>query len=164
MAQPQPPIRATDEEARQVAQGLISAARFGSLAVIDAETGFPSVSRIALGPGPEGGLWTLLSGLSAHSRALRRDARAGLLLGEPGAKGDPLTHPRLSLQVKACALSPDDPRNAVARDRWLADHPKAKLYIDLPDFFFVEFRLLSGLLNGGFARAYRLSAEDLAEK
>ena len=164
MVPPRSPIRTTDDEARQLAHDLISAARHGSLAVIDPETGFPSVSRIALGPGPEGGLWALLSGLSAHSRALRHDTRAGLLLGEPGTKGDPLTHPRLSLQAEAHALPPDNPRGAVARDRWLADHPKARLYIDLPDFFFVEFRLLSGLLNGGFARAYRLSAEDLAQK
>jgi len=27
-----------------------------------------------------------------------------LLLGEPGPKGDPLTHPRLSLQVEAHAI------------------------------------------------------------
>lgn len=83
-------------------------------------------------------------------------------MGEPGAKGDPLTHPRLSLQAEALPLAADDPRRAAARARWLADHPKAKIYIDLGDFFFVEFRLIGGALNGGFGRAFRLRAEDLA--
>lgn len=155
------PIRPTDDEARALARGLIAAARFGALGVIDPATGFPAVTRVALGPGPEGGLYTLVSGLSAHSRALRTDPRVSLLVGEPGPKGDPLTHPRLSLQAEAAALPPDDPRDAALRARWLADHPKAKLYIDLPDFFFVEFRLIAGALNGGFGRAFRLSAADL---
>lgn len=161
-APPADPIRPTDDEARALARGLISGARFGALGVIDPETGFPAVTRIALGSGPEGGLWTLVSGLSAHARALRADPRVSVLVGEPGAKGDPLTHPRLSLQAEALPLAADDPRRAAARARWLADHPKAKIYIDLGDFFFVEFRLIGGALNGGFGRAFRLRAEDLA--
>lgn len=156
------PIRPTDDEARALARSLIAGAHFAALGVTDPETGFPAVTRIALGSGPEGGIWTLVSGLSAHSRALRADPRASLLVGEPGPKGDPLTHPRLSLQVMAEPLAPDDPRRAAARARWLADHPKAKLYIDLPDFFFVAFRPVSGALNGGFGRAFRLTPDDLA--
>ncbi|MEZ5685269.1 MAG: pyridoxamine 5'-phosphate oxidase family protein [Paracoccaceae bacterium] len=158
---PPDPIRPTDAEARALAQGLIAAARFGSLGTLDPETGHPMVTRVALGPGPAGGIFTLVSGLSAHSRALRADPRAGLLLGEPGAKGDPLTHPRLSLQVQARPVAPEAPDRAALRQRWLADHPKAKLYIDLPDFFFVELVPLGALLNGGFARAFRLTPEDL---
>lgn len=56
------PIRPTDDEARTLARGLIASARFGALGVIDPETGFPAVTRIALGSGPDGGLWTLVSG------------------------------------------------------------------------------------------------------
>ena len=154
------PIRETDDEARALARRLIEEARFGALAVLDPQTGFPAVSRVAVGPGPEGGLFTLISGLSAHSRALGQDPRAGLLLGEPG-NGDPLAHPRLSLQLRAHPLPDTDPRRAALRARWLADHPKAQIYIDLPDFLFVEFEILAGALNGGFARAYRLTADDL---
>lgn len=162
MTQPPDPIRATDDEARALARQLIAAARFGALGVIDPDTGHPHVSRIALGPGPEGGLWTLVSGLSLHSRALRQNPNAGLLLGEPGAKGDPLAHPRLSLAVRAHPLRPDAPEQPALRARWLADHPKAKLYLGLPDFFFLRFTILSGALNGGFARAYRLAPADMA--
>jgi putative heme iron utilization protein len=48
------------------------------------------------------------------------------------------------------------------RDAWLARHPKAKVYIDLPDFAFVRLVPRSALLNGGFARAFRLTPADLA--
>lgn len=161
MAQPPDPIRATDDEARALARQIIAQARYGALGVIDPDTGSPHVSRIALGPGPEGGLWTLVSGLSAHSRALRLNPSAGLLLGEPAAKGDPLAHPRLSLQVRAHPLPAHAPELPALRARWLEDHPKSKLYLDLPDFFFLRFEILSGALNGGFARAYRLAPADM---
>jgi len=155
------PIRPTDDEARDLARSLIAQARFAALGVIDPDTGFPSVTRIALGAGPQGGIWTLVSGLAAHSRALRNDPRAGLLIGEPGPKGDPLTHPRLSLQVQAQPVARADPRAAAARQRWLDEHPKSKLYIDLPDFFFIEFHPIAAALNGGFGRAFRLTPAEL---
>lgn len=159
---PKDPVQPADAEARSLARALIGSARFAALGVLDPATGFPAVSRIALGTTPEGGLCTLVSGLSAHSRALRADPRVSLLLGEPAAKGDPLAHPRLTLQARACPLDPAQPQDAALRAKWRADHPKSALYIALPDFFFVEFQLLTGALNGGFGRAFRLSAEDLA--
>lgn len=162
MALPPSPIRETDDAARDLARTLIAGARFGAIGTLSPETGAPIVTRIALGSGPDGGLWTLVSGLAQHARALRHDPRAGLLLGEPGPKGDPLTHPRLSLSVLAHPMAGDDPGHPALRQRWLADHPKAAVYIDLPDFFFIRFQILSGALNGGFARAYRLTPEDLA--
>jgi putative heme iron utilization protein len=53
-------------------------------------------------------------------------------------------------------------RFAALRAHWLATHPKSKLYIDLPDFTFFVLRPQSGALNGGFGRAWQLSAHDLA--
>ncbi|AQS49240.1 pyridoxamine 5-phosphate oxidase [Thioclava nitratireducens] len=164
MPQPTPttdPIRPTDDEARALAQRLIREARFGALGTLDPDTGAPVVTRVALGPGPQGELLIFVSSLAAHTTALLRDRRAGLLLGEPGPKGDPLTHPRLSLQVEAHAVERDNPAFPTMRDRWLADHPKSKLYIDLPDFFFFDLRPTSASLNGGFGRAFRLMPADL---
>jgi putative heme iron utilization protein len=50
------------------------------------------------------------------------------------------------------------PVHARIRTRFLNRHAKAKLYIDFPDFRF--FRLDSAIasLNGGFGRAYILTA------
>ena len=161
MTQPINPIRDLDPEARALAHDLIAGARHASLGTIDPDTGFPMVTRIALGTDPNGNLYTFVSGLSVHSRALRADPRASLLIGEPGAKGDPLTHPRLSLRANATLIPPSAPRTGALRAWWLASHPKSKIYIDLPDFFFVRFEPQDAMLNGGFARAYRLEAEDL---
>ncbi|MBN2741493.1 MAG: HugZ family protein [Rhodobacteraceae bacterium] len=155
------PIRPTSDEARALARTLITTATFGALAVNDAESGFPAVSRIAIGTAPGGEIVTLVSGLAAHTVALLADPRAGLLLGEPGEKGDPLTHPRLSLRIMAHQIRREDPRFAALRTHWLATHPKSKLYIDLPDFTFFVLRPQSGALNGGFGRAWQLSASDL---
>ncbi|MEX1662921.1 HugZ family protein [Thioclava sp. 15-R06ZXC-3] len=159
---PQSPIRPTDDDARTLARSLIAAATFGALAVNDANSGFPAVSRIAIGTTPGGEIATLVSGLAAHTGALLADPRAGLLLGEPGEKGDPLTHPRLSLRILADQIGRNETRFAALRAHWLATHPKSKLYIDLPDFTFFILRPQSGALNGGFGRAWQLSAHDLA--
>ncbi|MER5170513.1 pyridoxamine 5'-phosphate oxidase family protein [Thioclava sp. GXIMD2076] len=161
--QPVDPVHEADADSRALARKLIAQSQFAAIGTLDPQTGFPHVSRIAIGTGPQGGLWSLVSGISVHARALEADPRAGILIGIPGAKGDPLTHPRLSLQVEAIPLDRLDPRHPSLRDRWLADHPKSKLYIDLGDFHFIEFRILAAQLNGGFARSYRLTPADLVE-
>ncbi|WP_417809240.1 HugZ family protein [Thioclava sp.] len=155
------PIRPTNDEARKLARSLIAAATFGALAVNDGISGFPAVTRIATGTAPSGEILTLVSGLAAHTTALLADPRAGLLLGEPKEKGDPLTHSRLALRVMAHQIARDDPRFAALRTHWLESHPKSKLYIDLPDFIFFVLTPQSGALNGGFGRAWQLTASDL---
>jgi putative heme iron utilization protein len=154
------PIRPTDAEARALARTLVAEARFGALGVIHPDTGFPHVTRIAVGADPEGGPLTLISELSLHTRALKRQPRACLLVGEPDPRGDPLTHPRISLDVEAAFVS-RGPEHDRLRALWLARHPKAKLYVDFADFSFVRLQPLGAALNGGFGKAYQLGAEDL---
>ncbi len=158
------PIRPTDDEARSLARSLLAEARHAALAVLHPESGAPYVSRIALGQGPDGAPVTLVSTLALHTRALQADPRAALLVGEPGPKGDPLTHPRLSLEVSAAFVAPDDPDRAALRAKYLADHPKAKLYADFADFGFVRFTVAGAALNGGFGRAYLLTPDDLRSR
>ena len=153
------PMRRVDDEARALALRLMAEARFAALALV--AEGAPYVSRIAIGQGPEGAPVTLVSGLAAHTRALLADPRAALLLGEPGRKGDPLTWPRLSLSAAARFVARPSAEHDALRAGWLKRQPKAKLYVDLPDFRFVVFAPTGAMLNGGFGRAYRLTAEDL---
>lgn len=160
MAEPSP-IRPTDDEARALARNLLGAASFAALAVLTPGTGAPSVTRIAIGTDAAGMPLTLISSLSAHTRALRASPRAGLLVGEPGPKGDPLTHPRLSLDTEATFVDRTSPEHDTLRTRWLASHPKSKLYIDFADFSFVRFTPLGAALNGGFGRAFVLTPQDL---
>ncbi len=160
MAEPSP-IRPADDEARALARDLLAAARFAALAVLTPGSGAPSVTRIALGTDGDGLPLTLISALSAHTGALRADPRAGLLLGEPGPKGDPLAYPRLSLDTEAAFIDRAGAEHAALRARWLESHPKARLYIDFADFGFVRFRPLGAALNGGFGRAFVLTPADL---
>lgn len=150
------PVLPVDAEARALAQRLIKNARFGSLAVTDPETGAPVVTRVALVPGVDGVPLTLISTLSAHTNALDSNPTCSLLIGEPKAKGDPLTYPRLTYQARA------EPADKVAlKAHYLRHYPKAKLYFDFTDFRLVRFAPLGGFLNGGFGKAFRLESEDL---
>ena len=151
------PIRPTDDEARALARRLLEEATIAALAVLLPD-GSPQVSRIALGRDAGGMPLALLSDLSQHSRALKADPRASLLVGEPGPKGDPLTHPRLTLNVRAVPVT--EGREALIR-LWLDQHPKAAVYVGLPDFRFLRFEVSSAFLNGGFGRAFRLTPGDL---
>ena len=149
------PIRPTDDEARALAKDLMSGARFGALATL--RDGAPFVTRIALAP-ENGRLLTLVSDLAMHTKALRKDPACSLLIGEPGPKGDPLTHPRMTLQVTA-AFEEKSP--ALCRN-YLDFQPKAQLYIGFADFHLVRLTPNEAHLNGGFGKAFRLASEDLA--
>ncbi|MBL4916132.1 HugZ family protein [Szabonella alba] len=155
------PLRPADGEALDLTRRILREARFAALAWTDPETGTPGISRVALGLAPDGGPVTLISALAPHSAALHAHPACALLVGEPGAKGDPLTHPRLMIRAEATFVHKDDPARDALRAHWLADHPKSTLYIDFPDFAFVRLRPVSALLNAGFARAFRIGSDDL---
>ena len=153
------PVRPADDAARALARKIALAGRFGALGVIDPATGGPMVTRVAAlwDDGAEGpAALILVSDLSLHTAALGRNPACSLLLGEPGAKGDPLTHPRLTLMTRA---RPAD--KAALRAAWLAAHPKAALYYDFADFRLLRLVPHLAHLNGGFGRAWRLAPADL---
>jgi heme iron utilization protein len=157
---PQPdPHQPADDIARALAQSLLQQARHAALAVTDATTATPNISRIAILHTDQ--TLTLISTLSTHTAALTTDPACAFMVGEPGPKGDPLTHPRLMVQAIATILPHDHPDHQTNRANWLKAHPKAKLYIDFADFHFVRLTPTGALLNAGFGRAYRLTPEDL---
>lgn len=155
------PFHCATDDTRAQARALLGAARHGALAYLDPGTGTPGISRIAVGLDETGRPMTLISQLSGHHAGLRGHPVAALMVGEPGARGDPLTHPRLMLRIKAQFVERTDPARLALRDHWLAGHPKSALYIDFADFDLVRLDVLGGVLNGGFGRATRLAPEDL---
>ncbi|MEL7466435.1 MAG: DUF2470 domain-containing protein [Pseudomonadota bacterium] len=148
-----------DEAARRLAMGLIRTARFGALATIEPETGAPAASRTSLATLIDGRPVFLISRLSAHFGALEADARASLLIGEPGA-GDPLKHARLTLNGTASML--EGAEREAARRRYVDRHPYAAFYEGFADFAYWTLTPERGSLVGGFARAFHLGAADLA--
>jgi putative heme iron utilization protein len=153
------PFHPVDEEARTLARGLVDTAAFAALGVL--QDGQPAVTRIAFATTPEGAPLTLISDLSTHTAALRSHPVCSLLVGEPGDKGDPLTHPRLTLQATAEFIPQGSDSHARLRAHYLDQRPKAQLYIDFTDFHLVRFEVTEVLLNGGLGKAYILAAEDL---
>jgi len=123
------PINPTDDDARALAQSTL------------AHQGAPLI---------------LISTLSVHTKALQANPACSLLIGEPGPKGDPLTHPRMTLICKAEAAD-----KAIHKKMWLAAIPKAKLYYDFGDFIMFRLAPTAIHLNGGFGKAYQLTPEDL---
>jgi len=155
------PVAAATPEAKALALALLAQARHAALAVIEPESGTPGISRIALGLDPDGLPLTLISTLAQHTGALRANPAAALMVGEPGPKGDPLTYPRLMIRVRASFADRAASGYGRLRKHWLATHPKATLYIDFTDFSLVTLRPVSALLNAGFGKAFRLTADDL---
>ena len=155
------PIRPTDDEARRLARELLDRARFGALGVIDPGTGAPMVTRVAVGTDRDGRPVSLVSDLSAHTRALKANPLCSLLVGEPGGRGDPLTHPRLTLQGRARFVRKGAEGHDALRARWIEGHRKSMLYVDFADFCFVVLDLDAAHLNGGFGRAFVLTPADL---
>lgn len=156
------PFQPLDDTSRALAHRLITEAKSGALAVLDPETGAPSVTRVAMAADPQGTPISLMSGMATHLPALQADPRCSLLLGDPPAKGDPMAFPRLMLTCTAQFIERTDPGFAALRDHFLAQRPKSKIYIDLPDFRFARFAVQSAMLNGGFGKAFRLSSADIA--
>lgn len=148
------PYRPIDEDARRQARALLASVRHGALATMTAEG--PSVSRAGVLWLPGRGIGMLLSDLSDHARALRADAACAILVGDVPDRGDPLTHPRITLRGRATMLD-----KAALRDIWLAARPKATLYMDFTDFAIWCLIPVDALLNAGFGKAYRLTPDDL---
>ncbi len=147
------PIRPTDDQARALAKSLLTTARHAALGVLHDD--MPMVTRTAIA-------WLdhaphlLVSDLSQHTKALAASPACSVLVGDPADKGDPLTHPRLTLQCLAHRVD-----KSALRAPWLALHPKSKVYIDFADFNFMRLSVQTAFLNGGFGKAFILTADDL---
>lgn len=157
---PNDPFLPVDQEARGTAKRLLRTARSGTLATLERESGFPFASLVGLATACNGTPVILTSQLSVHTRLMEQEPRCSLLLSDI-RKGDPLAHPRLTLQALARRVErPSDMHDALRR-RYLAHHPKAALYADFPDFSFWRLAVQGASLNGGFGRAYHMEAADI---
>ncbi|HEY9009927.1 MAG TPA: hypothetical protein VIN06_02820 [Devosia sp.] len=156
-------LREVDADAIHLARQLIGEAKHGALAVLNPETRAPGISRVGVATDLDGTPVVLISRLAPHTAALLQDGRCALLLGEPG-KGDPLAHPRISIDCQAIEIDRTSPDHHRIRGRYLTQQPKARLYVDLGDFRFFRLEPLGASLNGGFGKAYALTPEHLLDE
>ena len=139
-----------------LARALLKEARFGALAVNLPDQTAPYVSRVAT-VAIEGAPHLLVSELSLHTKALTTQPDCSLLIGEPEDRGDPLTHPRMTLMARAEIAD-----KSSLKETWLEAIPKAKLYYDFTDFIMFRLVITEAHLNGGFGKAFHLKANDFA--
>jgi putative heme iron utilization protein len=144
----------------ELAKALLRTARTATLATLDRNTGHPFASLTNVASDSDGSPLILVSRLATHTANLERDARASLLLAEPG-KGDALAHARLTVLGSFVPVARDSADDVRIRRRFLARHPKAELYAGFADFGFWRMQVVSAHLNGGFARAADLAAADV---
>jgi putative heme iron utilization protein len=149
-----------DFDPRALAKSLLRATRAGTLGTLDRNTGHPFASLVNVATDTDGSPVILTSRLSTHTANLESDTRASVLLAETG-KGDPLAHPRLTVLGAFVGLERDTADEARVRRRFLARHPKSELYAGFGDFVFWRMQVISAHLNGGFARAADLKADDV---
>lgn len=145
----------TDQPPAWEARKLLHAARVGTLA--SAAQGQPFASLVTPACAPDLALLLLLSDLSEHTRHLRAEPRCSVLVAGAAEGINPQTAPRMTVTGLAEPVSDD-----ALKARYLAVHPYAAMYAGFADFSLWRLRLLGGLYVGGFARAARLRAADLA--
>jgi putative heme iron utilization protein len=138
------------------ARRVLRLAATGSLATLDGE-GYPFASLVTVATTIEGEPLFLLSDLAVHTRNLKRDQRASVLLVAPGGEaGDPLAGARLTVTGRLVADS--DPAH---RRRFLARHEESEGYTTLSDFNFYRLDVASSHLVAGFGRIVDLARDQL---
>jgi heme iron utilization protein len=99
----------------------------------------------------------LISELAEHTRNLRQDQRASLLVAESVAS-DPLANARVTLVGQAHPVA--GASLPQARAAYLARHPDAAYYADFKDFSFWALEVESVRYIGGYGRMSWVPAED----
>lgn len=139
-----------EETPAQTIRRIVRSAPRAALATVLRESGgAPYVSLVSLATDHDGAPLLLLSQLAEHTRNLRADARASLLLDATGEREDPLAGERVTLQGRIEPSS--EPRH---RARYLARHPGAAMYADFTDFTFYHMAVERAHLVAGFGRIH----------
>jgi hypothetical protein len=98
-----------------------------------------------------------VSELAEHTKNLRRDPRASLLVAE-SKEGDPLANGRVTL-LGTCREVPDAEREGT-KEAYLAAHPNASYYVDYADFRFWRLDVESVRYIGGYGRMSWVGLDD----
>ena len=139
------------------ARELLSGAARGILSTLDPEAGHPHASIIDLAPVAGGDVVTLLSRLAVHRKYAEADDRASILIAPYLGEEDAMMRPRLTL-VGRLVVEND---RSVYRDPYLAVHPEAEMYLQLPDFDFFRLKTEKARYIAGFGRMGWLGGAEL---
>lgn len=138
------------------ARTLVGQQRTGVMSTLT-EDGFPYGSYVTFALDGDAAPVFLISGMASHTKNLKGDTRASLLIHEHGAT-DPLANGRVTL-VGRCTRLADEPALA-ARAAFLEVHPQANYYVDFNDFGFWQLAVDSVRYIGGYGRMSWVEVAD----
>jgi heme iron utilization protein len=138
------------------ARRLVRAQDRGSLATLLAGDGTPYASLVLYATLPDATPVLLLSALAEHTKNLKADARASLLIDGTAGLADPLTGARATLVGRLEEIG-----DAGASARYLRRHPSAETYAGFGDFRFYALRFARAHLVAGFGRIHWIDAAQI---
>src|SRR5450631_2688529 len=131
------------------ARTLLHLGRVGSLSTLSRKRpGFPFGSLMPYALDVEGRPIFLISTMAMHTQNLQQDARASLLVTEPGASGDPLGAARVTVVGNVSAIA--GPAIAEPRRLYLECHENSRYWVDFDDFSFFVMDVVDVYYVGGF--------------
>lgn len=139
------------------ARALLRRSRQGALATLRPPKGDPYCSLVNVASAADGAPILLISRLAVHTANLLADPRVSLMLDERGP-GDPLQGARIMLAGTALEAIGD--AALALRQRYLAVHPSAEMFVDFKDFSFFRIAPAGAHLVAGFGRINDLSPDQ----
>src|SRR5262249_42768163 len=148
------------------ARTLAYLVRSGALATLSRKhTGHPFASVMPYALDEQGQPLVLISSMAIHTQNLQADPRASLLVAQPDPRasplaaqpvttargeesGAPLAAARLTLIGEVRQLAKPD--SGMARELYLARHPRAAYWVDFDDFSFWRLDVKDLYFVGGF--------------
>ena len=127
-------------------RSMIASARQGTLASLNQGTGAPYASLVNVAC-RDGAPLLLLSELAWHTKNIRADPRACLLLWAAVKGQDPLAGPRVSLMGEI-----GESKDPQSREIYLSQHPKARSYADFADFRYFRLNVETAHYVAGFGQ------------
>lgn len=148
------PTPSHGERARTLLESLTT----GTLCTLAQEpVGFPYGSFVTYAANTGNPLF-FISSLAEHTRNLKSDSRASLLVAESGGD-DPLARARVTL-VGHCRMVIDPDEHEAVKATYLGVHPNAAYYIEFADFAFWRLDVESIRYIGGYGRMSWVDLED----
>jgi heme iron utilization protein len=141
---------------------LLDAERHGVLATASAgREGWPFASVVAFALTEAGEPLLLMSDLAEHTRNLRGDPRASLLVQDDMSRADPLAGARVTLLGRVEPIS--GAASVLATERYVARHPEAQGYLAMADFRLHVLWVSEARYIGGFGDMGWLAGDQLRE-
>lgn len=148
-----------DLSPRAITRGLLRKSRSGALATLMQDSGNPYCSLVNVATLHDGSPLMLISGLAVHTKNILKDSRVSLMLDER-SPGDPLEGARIMMSGHAEKID-ESGAVAKARQRYLATHASAEVFVNFGDFGFFRIRPDGVHMVAGFGRIVDLKAAEI---